>query len=117
MNSADQQDDGFDYVMSDTFISGARQHSYRSSFRVRRHPRRPSLAYINSLSDRAFDSFLRAGCRFSHRESSLQAELDDIRAELRELKAEMRALKQVAIRTTPPRLALTGGGLDVPSRA
>lgn len=111
-----QQDDVFDYPMGDTFVSETRHLPYRTGFRSRRHPRRPSLAYINSLCDREFTAYYRNGCRLSSTDSDVQVELDEVRAELQELKSELQAIRRAM---TKPALtnSTIHGGLSVPPRA
>lgn len=114
--SENQQDDMYDYPMSDMFISETHPRPYRTGFRSRRHPRCPSLAYINSLSDREFTDYVRKGCRLRDSSLAVQGELDELRAQLRELQAEMRALRHATTKTAPSGSAKRGG-LDVPTRA
>lgn len=111
-----QQDDVFDYPMGDTFVSETRHLPYRTGFRSRRHPRRPSLAYINSLCDREFTAYYRNGCRLPDSGLAVQGELDELRAQMQELQAEMRALRHAMTKTVPNSLTQRGG-LNVPPRA
>lgn len=111
-----QQDDVFDYPMGDTFVSETRHLPYRTGFRSRRHPRRPSLAYINSLCDREFTAYYRNGCRLSSTDSDAQVELEELRAELQQLKSEICALRQTMTKPAPISSSQRGG-LNVPPRA
>lgn len=110
-----QHEDAYDYVMSDLFISDTRSRSYRTGFRSRCHPRRPSLAYINALCDREFAAYIRHGCRLASESSTVEAELSQVRAELRTLHAEFQALRRAITRTVPPGSVMQGG-LNVPPR-
>jgi hypothetical protein len=113
--SHEPQQDVFDYAMSDTFVSETRHLPYRTGFRSRRHPRRPSLAYINSLCDREFTAYLRNDCRLSSTDSDAHVELDEVRAELQELKSELQAIRRAM---TKPALISSSqrGGLNVSPR-
>ncbi|MDR4470096.1 MAG: hypothetical protein MRJ68_17645 [Nitrospira sp.] len=114
--SLEHQDDIFDYPMADTFIAETRPRPYRTGFRSRRHPRRPSLAYINSLNDREFADYIRNGCQVQDSGLAVEVELDELRAQLRELQEEMRALRHTGTVSVPKSLP-HGGGLDVSPRA
>lgn len=107
--------DVFDYVMSDLFVSDTRSRPYRIGFRSRCHPRRPSLAYINALSDLEFAAYIRHGCRLPSTSLPIEAELAQVRAELHALHAEVQALRRAVTR---PVLhdSVTQGGLNVPPR-
>lgn len=111
-----QQDDIFDYPMGDIFVSETRQRPYRTGFRSLRHPRRPSLAYINSLCDREFTGYIRSGCRLPGTGSVDRAELDAVRNEVQELKAELRVLRE-ALTKGAPNDTSQRGGLNVAPRA
>jgi hypothetical protein len=110
-----QQDDVFDYPMGDTFVSETRHLPYRTGFRSRRHPRRPSLAYINSLCDREFTAYYRNGCRLPDSGLAVQGELDELRAQMKELQVELQALRQ-ALTKTAPNSSSQRGGLNVAPR-
>jgi hypothetical protein len=108
--------DDFDYSMSDLFVAETVPRPYRVGFRSRRHPRRPSLAYINSLCDRDFAAYCRNGCRLPSDHSDVGAEIDALRAEVRELRNAVHALRQAMVRTTSDSPSVHGG-LNVPPRA
>lgn len=108
-------EDLFDYVMSDAFVSDTRIRPYRTGFRSRCHPRRPSLPYINALCDREFAAYIRHGCRLPSASPSVEAELAQVRTELRALHAELLALR-CAITRTVPHGSVLQGGLNVPPR-
>ena len=111
-----EADDIFDYPMGDTFVSETRPRPYRLGFHPRQHPRRPSLAYINSLPDREFTVYIRNGCCLSKTGPNIQAELDEVRAELQALKTELRALRSGTIKPAP-NSSSQRGGLNVAPRA
>ncbi|HBR50370.1 MAG TPA: hypothetical protein DEA71_09820 [Nitrospira sp.] len=102
--------------MSDLFVSDTRPRPYRTGFRSRRHPSRPSLTYINALCDREFSAYIRHGCRLPHMSSTVEAELAQVQAKVRTLHAELQALRRAIARTVLPGSA-TQGGLDVPPRS
>ncbi len=104
----EQQDDS-DYSMSDLFVSETRPRPYRTGFRSRQHPRRPSLAYINSLCDREFAGYIRHGCRLQDSDVAVEAELEELRHQIRELQAQMRALRQATTKPTQNRPSQRGG--------
>ncbi len=110
-----EQDDLYDYTMSDLFISETRPRPYRIGFHRCRPPRRPSLASINALGDREFTAYCRNGCQLPTAGLSVQAELDELRSELQALRAEIRALGSARSRTAPTNSAFQGG-LNVPPR-
>ncbi len=111
-----QHEDIFDYSMSDSFISDTRSRPYRTGFRSRCHPRRPSLAYINGLCDREFAAYIRHGCRLSSERPTVESELAQVRAELHTIHAELQALRRTITRTEPPGSVIQGG-LNVPPRS
>lgn len=109
-------EDVFDYPMSDAFISDTRPRPYGTRFRSRCHPRRPSLQYINALSDPDFGSYVRRGCALPSESPDLEAELAQVRAELQVLHAELQALRRAIARTVPSSSGMQGG-LNVPPRS
>lgn len=110
------QVDAFDYVMSDLFISDTRSRPYRTGFRSRCHPRRPSLAYINALCDQEFAAYIRHGCRLSSERPTVETELAQVQAELHALHAELQALRRAITRNVPSGSVMQGG-LNVPPRS
>lgn len=92
MASDHQQDDVFDYVMSDTFVSETRTHPYRIGFRSRRYSTRPSIKQLLALPDREFGRYLRNGCRMPHDLLDFRDELLDLRRQLNDLQSQVQAL-------------------------
>jgi hypothetical protein len=112
---SEHQEDVFDYVMSDTFISDTRSSPYRTGFRSRHHPQRPSIPYLLSLCDQEFAAYCRNGCRLPSASPNVHAELEALRTELHALRAEILAMRYAGIKATPNSSALRGG-LNVPPR-
>jgi len=105
--------DIFDYTMADIFISETRPLPYRIGFRPRRHPRRPSLAYVNKLSDRDFAAYVRNNCCLPGADQDIEQALDEVQHELQKLRAELRTVRHKA---SPGGYATQAGGLDVTPR-
>ncbi|MDH5667763.1 MAG: hypothetical protein OEY86_07120 [Nitrospira sp.] len=121
MNQVGEASDIYDYSMSDQFVSETRQRPYRVGYRRRHHPRRPSLAYINSLPDHEFAKYLSNGCRLPDEFSVYTDELDETRAELHQLRTEFETLKIEVARLRqllkrPTANHLMPRGLDVATR-
>lgn len=116
MASDDQQQDGCDYSMSDTFVSETRTRPYRIGFRARRYSARPSIKALLALPDREFDRYLRNGCRMPHALLDFREELFDLRRLLHVLQNQVRALTSLnsnAASVSP----VERKGLDVERRA
>lgn len=116
MNSDNQEDDGYDYVMSDTFVSETRPHPYRIGCRTRRYSTRPSIKQLLALPDREFDRYLRNGCRMPQDLLDFREELHHLRRQLNDLQSQVRALTS-SNRKTVSANPVERKGLDVSRRA
>lgn len=116
MASDDQQQDGCDYSMSDTFVSETRTRPYRIGFRSRRYSVRPSIKQVLALPDREFNRYLRNGCRMPHDLLDFREELLEIRRQLSDLQRQLRAM--TAHNSTPTSVRpVESKGLDVDRRS
>jgi hypothetical protein len=110
-------DDLFDYTMSDAFVSETRPHPYRTGFRSRRYPARPSIKQLLALPDREFNRYLRNGCRMPHDLLDFREELLEIRRQLTDLQRQIRAMTSHNSTPTSVRPVEKTKGLDVDRRS
>ena len=115
-------DDDFDYVMSDAFVSQTRRVPCRTGFRSRKLQGKPSIKELLRLSDRDFRRYIRNGCRLPGDQpvndlAGLQAEIEELRANFHVLQRQMRQLMQSSSGLRPSAATSKLRGLDVKPRA